>query len=98
MRGVALRALGRADEADRDNARAAELKQAVVTMSRLNAEAADHPTDADVRIRIGHICESLGKPELAASWYRAALACDPRSADALAALRALAPGRGRPRS
>jgi len=89
MRGVALRPLGRADEADRDSARVAELKQAVVRLSRLNAEASDNPTDPIVRVRIGRICESLGKPELAASWYRAALACDPQSAEALAALQPL---------
>lgn len=94
MRGLTLRSLGRSDEADRDAGRAAELKQAVVTMSRLNAEAADNPTDPGVRVRIGRICEDLGKPELAASWYRAALACDPRSADALAALQPLLTRRG----
>jgi superkiller protein 3 len=96
MRGVALRKLGRGDEADRDAARAAELKRAVADMSRLNAEASDNPTDPDVRVRIGRLCESLGKPELAASWYRAALACDPRSAEALAALQPLLPRRDGP--
>ena len=94
MRGVALRKLGRADEADRDAARVAELKRAVAGMSRLNAEASDNPTDPDVRVRIGRLCESLGKPELAASWYRAALACDPQSAEALAALQPLLPPAG----
>jgi tetratricopeptide (TPR) repeat protein len=86
QRGVALRASGRLAEADRDSARAAELKRAVVTMSDLNAEAARHPADPLVRIRLGRLCEFLGKPALAASWYRAALACDPRNEEARAAL------------
>ena len=83
---------GRArDEADRDGARAAELKGAVVTMSNLCAEAARSPLDAGVRIKLGRLCEFLGKRELAASWYRAALACDPRSPEARAALALLSP-------
>jgi tetratricopeptide (TPR) repeat protein len=88
MRGGALRALGRRDEADRDGARAAELKAAVVAMSGLCDEAARRPLDPAVRIRLGRLCETLGKRELAASWYRAALACDPRSEEARAALAA----------
>ena len=55
-------------------------------MSDLNDQAARAPDDPEVRLRLGQLCESLGKPELAASWYRAALACDPRSAEARAAL------------
>jgi Flp pilus assembly protein TadD len=65
------------------------LKQAVEHMSALNAEAAARPTDPAVRCQLGRLCERLGKVELAASWYRAALACDPdnqEAADALAIL------------
>jgi tetratricopeptide (TPR) repeat protein len=86
MRAGVLRALGRRAEADRDGARAAELKEAVITMSTLCAEAARRPLDPAVRIRLGRLCESLGKRELAASWYRAALACEPRSEEARSAL------------
>jgi Flp pilus assembly protein TadD len=89
MRGVALRAVGRQAEADRDAARSAELKKAVIALSELNTEAAHRPTDPGVRIHLGRVCESLGKPELAASWYRAALACDPRNEEARSALAAV---------
>ena len=89
QRATALRALGRFDEAEQDARRAADLKQAVVDMSALNAEATDHPLDPGVRCRLGQLCERLGKPELAASWYRAALACDPRNREAGSALAAL---------
>jgi tetratricopeptide (TPR) repeat protein len=91
MRSGALRSLGRRDEADRDGARAAELKRAVITMSNLCAEAAQKPLDPAVRIQLGRLCEFLGKRELAASWYRAAMACDPRSEEARSALLLLAP-------
>src|SRR4051812_21648243 len=81
--------LGPSGRGCRDTARAAEMKQAKVTMSDLNDQAARNPGDPGVRVRLGHLCESLGKPDLAASWYRAALACDPRSAEARAALSAI---------
>jgi tetratricopeptide (TPR) repeat protein len=86
MRGAVLRALGRRAEADNDGARAAELKEAVITMSNLCAEAARRPLDSAIRIRLGRLCEFLGKRELAASWYRAALACDPRNEEARSAV------------
>jgi tetratricopeptide (TPR) repeat protein len=91
MRSGALRSLGRRDEADRDAARAAELKRAVITMSNLCDVAAQRPLDPGVRIQLGRLCEFLGKRELAASWYRAALACDPLSQEARSALARLAP-------
>ncbi|RUL87575.1 tetratricopeptide repeat protein [Tautonia sociabilis] len=82
QRATFLRTLGRLDEADRDARRADELKQALLAMSSLNAEAAARPLDPDVRCRLGLLCEQLGKPQLAASWYRAALSCDPNHSDA----------------
>jgi tetratricopeptide (TPR) repeat protein len=91
QRGLALRVLGRHSESARDFARAAELNRLVITMSDLNKKAAQDPRDADVRDQLGRLCVELGKPELAASWYRAALACDPKHTGArlgLAALRA----------
>jgi hypothetical protein len=89
MRSVAQRAMGRADEADRDAARSAELKQAAVRLSDLTGEATRRPDDPDVRIRLGRVCEVLGRPALAATWYRAALACDPRNDEARSALTAV---------
>jgi tetratricopeptide (TPR) repeat protein len=89
QRGTVLRVLGRSDEARRDFDRAAELKKGLETMSKLNDEAANAPHDADVRYRLGRICVDLGKPELAASWYRASLACNPAHAEARFALNAL---------
>jgi tetratricopeptide (TPR) repeat protein len=89
MRSVALRAMGRPEAADRDAARSAELKKAGASLSDLTAEATHRPTDPAVRIRLGRVCEVLGRPELAVMWYRAALACDPRNDEARSALAAV---------
>jgi tetratricopeptide (TPR) repeat protein len=89
QRALALKILGRPSEATHDFARAAELNRLWITMSDLNAKAAQDPHDADVRDRLGRLCVELGKPDLAASWYRAALACDPRHAGARLGLTAL---------
>jgi tetratricopeptide (TPR) repeat protein len=89
QRGLALKILGRRSEAAHDFARAAELNQLWITMSDLNAKAAQDSHDADVRDRLGRLCLELGKPDLAASWYRAALACNPRHAGARLGLAAL---------
>jgi Flp pilus assembly protein TadD len=91
MRCGVLRALGRRTEADRDAARSAELKKALSTMASLCTIASQRPTDPGVRISLGRLCESLGKPDFAAMWYRAALACDPRNEDARHALAAVVP-------
>lgn len=88
-RGTALRMLGRIDEANRDFKRAADLNRKLAEMSELNEEAARAPDDAQVRYRLGELCVALGKHDLAASWYRAALACDPKHNAARLALDSL---------
>jgi tetratricopeptide (TPR) repeat protein len=89
QRGVVLQRLGRTEEARRDLARADELNKGLAEMSDLNRQAEHAPHDADVRYRLGRLCVDLGKPQLAASWYRAALACDPGYAAARLGLKAL---------
>ena len=89
QRASILRTLGRADLAESDARTAEELKRAVEEMSALNAEAAEHPLDPEVRCQLGRLCERLGKLDLAASWYRAALACDPEHEEARASLATL---------
>src|SRR5262249_35113101 len=96
QRSLALRQLGRLAEADADLAHNAELKAAVAELARLNDEASRRPTDADVRHQVGRLWDRLGKPELAATWYQAALACDPAHEGArhgLAEISPSAPGR-----
>jgi tetratricopeptide (TPR) repeat protein len=101
QRGRLLHQLGRTEEARRQLARADELTKGLAEMSDLNRQAERAPHDAEVRYRLGRLCVELGKPELGASWYRAALACDPGHNDARLGLRALGPtvrASGPPRS
>jgi tetratricopeptide (TPR) repeat protein len=91
QRGLLKKAVGDAEGSARDLARASELNASLAEMSRLNDEAAGRPQDADVRLRIARLCEQLGKVDLAASWYRSALAIEPGSTAArsgIASLRA----------
>lgn len=92
-RSLAHHAAGHDAEAARDQARANALNQDLARMSELNEQAAQHPTEPEVRHQIGELCERLGKPKLAETWFRAALACDPRHEPANKALRRLAAGR-----
>jgi tetratricopeptide (TPR) repeat protein len=89
QRGLALRALNRPAEAEDDLARARSLQHDFARLSALDDEAALRPDDAEVRERLGDLCLRLGKPELAASWYRAALSCDPERISARRALHSL---------
>jgi len=89
QRGLVLRRLGREADAALDNERAASLAKSLVEMSTLNDQAAQNPQDPEVRYQLGLVCIKLGKPELAASWLRAALACDPKHESARKQLSAL---------
>lgn len=90
-RGLLRKAAGNLDGAALDLGRSSELKAALAEMSRLDDEAAARPDDPEVRVRVAQLCERLGKFELAMSWYRAALAVDPRHGPAREGLAALAP-------
>jgi tetratricopeptide (TPR) repeat protein len=91
QRGLALRRLGRTEEAEAAVARARELRDTNAELLRLRADAARHPSDAEIRYRIGTLCARLGNTGGAASWYVAALACDPSHAGARRALEAVVP-------
>ncbi len=88
-RGLVLGALGRPGESRLALARAEALNKALTVLAELDDEAALRPDDPDVRCRLGRQCLLVGKPQLAASWYRAALACDPYHPAARLGLRAL---------
>lgn len=45
-------------------------------MAELHLEAIDAPEDAAIRFQLGELAEQLQRPQLAASWYRAALGLD----------------------
>ncbi len=89
QRGRVLRLLNRVPESERDLARASDLNQDMATMVDLNTKAIEQPNAPEIRCELGQLCIRLGMPELAGYWYRAALACDPTSKAAQAALQKL---------
>jgi tetratricopeptide (TPR) repeat protein len=89
QRGLLRKASGDAEGAARDLARSSELNADLAAMSRLDDEAGRRPEDAEIRVEIGQLCAQLGKFDLAASWYRAALAIDPGNIAARSAIGAL---------
>jgi tetratricopeptide (TPR) repeat protein len=93
QRGLLLRRLGRDKDAERDLTRSLEMRRDLAELSKLDGEASRRPADPDVRDRLGRLCVRLGKRALAASWFRAALACNPSHQAAQRALHALETGR-----
>jgi len=89
QRGLANRRLGKLAEAESDLARAVELNALTAEMDRLNREASTNAEDPEIRYQLGQLSVLLGKQELAASWYIAALACDPRHPGARLGLKIL---------
>lgn len=79
----AFRRLG--DEARvRELARKADaLKKLWTEFSELHAQASEQPDNADVRCRLGVLARELDRPDLARSWFEAALAIQPNHAETL---------------
>jgi tetratricopeptide (TPR) repeat protein len=78
---------GQTEAAREQTQRAEELQKLWQRFSDLQIDAINRATDAPVRYEIGSLAKQLGKPELAISWFKAALAIDPSlkvAADALA--------------
>jgi tetratricopeptide (TPR) repeat protein len=82
----ALRQLGQVEDADAELQRMLEIQKLEREFSDLHATAAKQPDDAEVRFRLGDLARQLGKLELARMWFRAALAINPKHAQANAAL------------
>lgn len=62
---------------------AEEIKQVREEFSRLHERIAAEPGNADIRCRLGVLARQLDRPDLARLWFRAALAIDPRHAEAI---------------
>lgn len=85
QRGLALQRLGRSDEARLAMEQVEERKRDLARLADLESVAARDLDDAGVRVRIAELCTRLGRIEMAESWYRSALACDPENPEARAA-------------
>ena len=87
----ALERTGAAEEA-KDQFRLFEQWRAIEQeFTELHNTANGDPTNAKLRMQLGDLAVKLAKPELAATWYRAALALDPRLDPARRALERLTP-------
>jgi len=84
-----LTRLGENDESKMHAQRADELQILWQQFSDLQIDAINQMTNADIRYQIGELAAQLGKPELAVSWYRAALAINPAMQPAAEALNEL---------
>ena len=73
---------GDADAAEVHSARAEELQGMWQKFSDLQIDAINEMTNAQIRVEIARLAKELGKRELAATWYRAAIAIDPSRSDA----------------
>jgi len=81
--------MGREVESREQSARADELQEQWQRFSDLQIDAINRPTDAPLRYEIGQFASQLGKPELAATWFQAALSIDPGLSPAAEALEKL---------
>jgi Flp pilus assembly protein TadD len=79
----AYRRSGNIAEADEHTRVAEEIKRVREEFSRLHGTAAAEPGNANVRCRLGVLARELGRPDLARTWFRAALAIDPGHAETL---------------
>ena len=94
----ALRLLGKVTEADEEASRSRQIIELKSQLAERTVFSISHPLDSEVRDRMALICEELGKPQLAASWRRAAAVCRERSKlpDASAIIREGSPSRAMP--
>ncbi len=83
--------LGETEGASKQTERAEQLQNLWQRFSDLQIEAINRSTDAPVRYEIGTLAKQLGKPELAISWFKAALAIDPTLRSAAEALSEMMP-------
>lgn len=78
--------IGLEEEADKHSQRAEELQSLWQRFSDLQIDAINERTNAAIRFEIGQLADQLGRPELADSWFKAALAIDPHMTAASEAL------------
>jgi len=83
----AYRQLGMETDAEREEERAQRTRQLFDRLTELSKSAMDAPTDARVRLELAKVWIELGRDDMAATWLRASLACDPNLSEARDLLR-----------
>lgn len=79
---LAYAALDRPADAEKERQRVREIHDDLTRMTELQKQAMERPRDAAVRRQLAALCRKLDKPELAASWEKAAAACPPAESGA----------------
>jgi Flp pilus assembly protein TadD len=80
---------GETERAIRLKAEMEQLRDRRLEFTKLHHLARTNPKSASVRLELGLMAKSLGKLELARSWFKAALALEPNDATALSELKQL---------
>ena len=78
----AWRLTGRTDQADSQEQKLAELETLIDEFAALNKQAFSEVDNAELRFQLGRLAIRLDRPELAGSWFQAALAIDPQHSEA----------------
>ena len=85
----AYAAQNKSDLAKQTQARAEELKTQLEQFSKLHEAAAADMQDAETRFKLGQMALTLGRPQIAKTWFAAAIGLDPNHAAARAELEKL---------
>lgn len=93
--GQALARLGQTEAAQKQTEEADRLRKLRARFAELHGKAAADTRNADIRYELGTVANELNRPDLAVSWFAAALALNPNHAAARAALK-LAPEKDKP--
>jgi tetratricopeptide (TPR) repeat protein len=73
----AYQSLGRPKEAAEQLRLLEQTEELLRQLTELNQEASAKPADPRIRLRLAEVCTTLGKPDLAQMWLRAADSCPP---------------------
>ena len=79
---AALRRLGKLDEAATQTEQGTKLRETWQEFSDAHLKTSEQPTNRELRLRLGDLAQQLSLPDLAMSWYRAALTVDPNYREA----------------
>jgi hypothetical protein len=73
---LALRRLGQADRAEKEDARFRDSEARLKRVTELNQQAIEKPWDPVVRRELADACRKLNLPDMADHWLRAAQVCE----------------------
>ncbi|MCA9070063.1 MAG: tetratricopeptide repeat protein [Planctomycetaceae bacterium] len=75
---LTYRKLGQENDYKREMAEYQETYKLRERLAKLSKQAIAQPRSVDIRLELANLCQKLGRPELAAMWNQAAVACRER--------------------